>query len=338
VHSGANVIRHTTGARPLLTYKKPMVLASVASTTQRSFACFLPTMSHSQNFHQYSSIASSTVQQYPTECNQPWTQPSNSQTPYQSSPRTPGPSDSAQGILQCQSWRPDTPHPYSAIHGDFLYYQPGASQESVLLAPIQNTDSGMFPGSSLSYQRQNIQQPGPFYMGSNGFLPDHRLNSERLLSSPDTASYPDIPLQPPLPDIRSRNFTQHQRLPDVMSRSVQSRTSQAGNVEWLSTVLNPPSTPSKESNYAQTIAGDLKLILRNELPDESSMTCDICNKNYSSLDVNPSSDKEVAIQLPCGHIFGQYCTNEWFETCRMLGNKVTCPMCRKVLVEPNTAG
>lgn len=73
----------------------------------------------------------------------------------------------------------------------------------------------------------------------------------------------------------------------------------------------------------------------SELPEGTSPVCDICQKDYATENVeDPSEEEESAIQLPCRHIFGEHCINTWFETCRTHKNKITCPMCRTVLIEP----
>ncbi|KAF3050534.1 hypothetical protein E8E11_009796 [Didymella keratinophila] len=70
------------------------------------------------------------------------------------------------------------------------------------------------------------------------------------------------------------------------------------------------------------------------LPGVTSRTCDICAKDYSATNVQPSEDEEIAIMLPCGHVFGEFCIDQWLETCKTHKNKITCPMCRKQLIEP----
>lgn len=74
--------------------------------------------------------------------------------------------------------------------------------------------------------------------------------------------------------------------------------------------------------------------LPNELAEGTSTMCDICAKDYSSTHVQASEDDEIAIELPCGHCFGEFCIFEWFDTCKKHKNKITCPMCRKQLIEP----
>lgn len=49
----------------------------------------------------------------------------------------------------------------------------------------------------------------------------------------------------------------------------------------------------------------------SELPDVTSPTCDICAKDYSTTSVQPSEDEEIAIMLPCGHVFGEFCIDQW---------------------------
>ncbi|KAH8730594.1 hypothetical protein GQ44DRAFT_449205 [Phaeosphaeriaceae sp. PMI808] len=83
---------------------------------------------------------------------------------------------------------------------------------------------------------------------------------------------------------------------------------------------------------------ELKDKLPRRLPSEigkgKSSTCDICAKDYSSIHVKPCEENEVAVELPCGHLFGEFCIFQWFDTSRTHKNKITCPMCRKQLLEP----
>ncbi|OWY57191.1 zinc ion binding protein [Alternaria alternata] len=73
--------------------------------------------------------------------------------------------------------------------------------------------------------------------------------------------------------------------------------------------------------------------LPSALPEDASKTCDICQKDYATTLVAPTEDEENAVQLVCGHRFGEFCINQWFDTCREHKNKVTCPMCRAQLIE-----
>lgn len=60
---------------------------------------------------------------------------------------------------------------------------------------------------------------------------------------------------------------------------------------------------------------DLKNKLPRRLPSElvegTSSMCDICAKDYSSTHVKASEEEEIAIELPCGHCFGEFCIFEW---------------------------
>ncbi|KAF2635033.1 hypothetical protein P280DRAFT_523504 [Massarina eburnea CBS 473.64] len=93
-----------------------------------------------------------------------------------------------------------------------------------------------------------------------------------------------------------------------------------------------PNIPS--SSQMQRLKDTLKKHVRNELAEDA--TCEICQKDYSETLVEPSDTEEVAVQLPCKHIFGEHCIHTWFETCKTQKNKVTCPMCRTLLIEPPT--
>lgn len=63
--------------------------------------------------------------------------------------------------------------------------------------------------------------------------------------------------------------------------------------------------------------------------------CDICQKDYSAKHVDPSEDDEVAIQLPCMHIFGEHCINTWVSRMSLSRLHMICVllenMCRRIL-------
>ena len=119
----------------------------------------------------------------------------------------------------------------------------------------------------------------------------------------------------------------------------------------------------------QALKDKLRHFLPNELPEGTSTSCDICQKDFSTKYVSPTEDDEIAIQLPCKHVFGEFCFQKWIDTCtyqicrlnftqiasctipnlliarttliihaqfpgQQHKNKITCPMCRKLLIEP----
>jgi hypothetical protein len=84
----------------------------------------------------------------------------------------------------------------------------------------------------------------------------------------------------------------------------------------------------------QMLKDKLVRLLPSQLADDASTCCDICQKDYSQKQCIPSEAEEMAVLLPCHHAFGEWCINEWFSTCRKHKNKITCPMCRVLLVEP----
>ncbi|KAG9185665.1 hypothetical protein G6011_06996 [Alternaria panax] len=73
--------------------------------------------------------------------------------------------------------------------------------------------------------------------------------------------------------------------------------------------------------------------LPSTLPEDASKACDICQKDYATTLVTPTEEEENAIQLVCGHRFGEFCICQWFDTCREHKHKVTCPMCRAQLID-----
>jgi hypothetical protein len=65
------------------------------------------------------------------------------------------------------------------------------------------------------------------------------------------------------------------------------------------------------SSQLQQLTASLPRLVRGELPEDTSPTCDICAKDYSAAPVPPSEEEEVAVKLPCGHCFGESCITEW---------------------------
>ncbi|KAF2257122.1 hypothetical protein BU26DRAFT_36449 [Trematosphaeria pertusa] len=95
-----------------------------------------------------------------------------------------------------------------------------------------------------------------------------------------------------------------------------------------------PNVPTPQQMKA--LKEKLRHLLPDQLPEGASTACDICQKDYSAKYISPSEQEEMAIQLPCKHVFGEHCINTWFDTCKTHKNKVTCPMCRKLLIEPQS--
>ncbi|KAF1829460.1 hypothetical protein BDW02DRAFT_509878 [Decorospora gaudefroyi] len=83
----------------------------------------------------------------------------------------------------------------------------------------------------------------------------------------------------------------------------------------------------------QELKDSLPRRLPSELAEAASKACEICQKDYSTARVAPGEEQENAVVLACGHSFGEFCIFQWFDTCKTHKNKVTCPMCRKQLIE-----
>ena len=64
----------------------------------------------------------------------------------------------------------------------------------------------------------------------------------------------------------------------------------------------------------QDLKDKLPRRLPSELADEASKICDICQKDYSLVHVQPTEEDEVAIELPCGHVFGEFCIFQWVRS------------------------
>lgn len=205
-------------------------------------------------------------------------------------------------------------------------------------------------------------------MPTRGFNPHHTPSDQlRQVSTPHRRPSYDRPHLLPgsgSQDRRPQSFLgTHSRRSD---RSVSPRTSHRRSFDRYSTDLHPSSNPSDPDepaavrarlahrrirdrrfvrhfavddntptpNQMQTLRDQLRHFLPSQLPEDASTCCDICQKDYSAKHCLPTEEDEVAIQLPCKHIFGEHCINTWFDTCKAHKNKITCPMCRKLLIEP----
>jgi hypothetical protein len=85
----------------------------------------------------------------------------------------------------------------------------------------------------------------------------------------------------------------------------------AGHLSFrrISNHMDHPNVPSTEQ--LREFREKLRHLLPAELPEGIDAMCDICQKDYSIKHVDPSEDNEVAIQLPCKHVFGEHCINTW---------------------------
>lgn len=73
-----------------------------------------------------------------------------------------------------------------------------------------------------------------------------------------------------------------------------------------------PNIPT--SRQIQDLKDKLTRRLPTELPAKTSPCCDICQKDYSNKHVQPCEEEEVAVELSCGHVFGEYCIFQWVCT------------------------
>jgi hypothetical protein len=68
------------------------------------------------------------------------------------------------------------------------------------------------------------------------------------------------------------------------------------------------------SRQIQELKDKLPRRLLSELPADTSPTCDICAKDYSKVHVKACEEEEVAVELSCGHVFGEFCLFQWVST------------------------
>jgi hypothetical protein len=72
-----------------------------------------------------------------------------------------------------------------------------------------------------------------------------------------------------------------------------------------------PDATAVVARQIQDLKAKLPKYLASELAKDKSPTCDICSKDYSTKHVQPSEDEEMAVQLICGHSFGEFCISQW---------------------------
>ncbi|KAF2810243.1 uncharacterized protein BDZ99DRAFT_308021 [Mytilinidion resinicola] len=92
--------------------------------------------------------------------------------------------------------------------------------------------------------------------------------------------------------------------------------------------------PTISEAQISSFKSGLKRMVLSDLPEGADTECEICVKEYSQKSVTACEDEEVAVELPCKHVFGEDCLNNWCNTCKIEKRSITCPKCRKVLVEP----
>ncbi|KAI8934739.1 hypothetical protein NX059_008427 [Plenodomus lindquistii] len=183
---------------------------------------------------------------------------------------------------------------------------------------------------ALSYRELPVEQ------GDNGalrrasmFMDAHNRRSDRSnsLRTSNRRSFDRYSVDLPQSSTSSDADEAAARVPPP-SRA---RQRMRGARSYVQRPVHDPNIASLEQ--IQALKEKLPRRLPSELSDNTSKACDICSKDYSLTEVKPSEDAEIAVELPCGHCFGESCINTWFDTCRTHKNKVTCPMCRKQLIE-----
>lgn len=84
--------------------------------------------------------------------------------------------------------------------------------------------------------------------------------------------------------------------------------SRESRLRFFRQIYDPNATTESQ---LQELKASLPKLLLGDLPKDTSTTCDICAKDYSATHVQPSEEQEIALKLPCGHNFGEFCINQW---------------------------
>ncbi|OCK79757.1 hypothetical protein K432DRAFT_405293 [Lepidopterella palustris CBS 459.81] len=282
--------------------------------------------------------------------------------PYQMHNQSTGPPESQSG----PSTNGDHYQPNSAAQ-NYPAYQPSHTTRRPYLPQVHHPVT--FPSDSAFEARP----PGQFLarrQPSGNSRPSNERNHAFMWTSPTRypQAHPPVPspppAQPPLGTLTNRNGTNDPPSTTSTTRSyrhqrVSSRSRFDAHHELSPSALDEPDSdltvrtrrprphfmgmqgsgsPVVTQTQMKKLREELKHLLPSELPDGTSHMCDICQKDYSHTHVKPTDEEEIAIQLPCKHVFGEHCINTWFETCQTQKHKITCPMCRKVLAAPPERG
>ena len=81
----------------------------------------------------------------------------------------------------------------------------------------------------------------------------------------------------------------------------------------------------KSNTKAETFLKSLPVLSRMDLP-EGSQECPICMEQYQG-----PPHRERPVRLPCKHVMGKDCLQQWQKSCEIEFNNNTCPICRAVL-------
>jgi hypothetical protein len=90
----------------------------------------------------------------------------------------------------------------------------------------------------------------------------------------------------------------------------------------------------------QQLRGRMQRLTSDQLPAESDKSCSICRFDYSTVACKPTQGNEMAVRVPCkyGHVFGEWCIEEWFRIRVKHKERITCPVCREELTKINFEG
>jgi hypothetical protein len=232
---------------------------------------------------------------------------------------------------RCPAWRPSQPAamtantPILSYERDQSMREPGGSNDGIQQSQQTYPSQPRPPASNQLPQLQQTPQPQPTRTGvirhdghtevRNSRHHSVQMRRPNRSSSPRAASRRNF-------DHYSGDMTASSTSSDAEEAAARSPPAnriryarREGRPHYHSPVLDPLVILNRQ---IKGLKDSLEKYTIGELPEVTSQTCDICAKDYSATTVQPSEDEELAVMLPCGHVFGEFCIDQWVRKSNLM--------------------